>query len=157
MSSKSLATNQLDVATKTIRSLPTDLGVRSGWIAAVLQALGMPARVLAQRLRVAPAQVTRAQQREMSGAITLASLRRIADALECDVMYALVPREGSFQGLVQRQAEAAATVRLAEVEHTMRLEQQLVDPAEHHRQLTELTEELVRTRPAWMWDVPRRG
>lgn len=154
--SKSLQIKQLDALIRPFVVVSEDLGLRSGWVATVRQAMGMPVRALASRLGVAPSQITRSQQREASGAITVASLRRLADALECDLMYGFVPRGGSFRGIVERQARVAATERLQELEQTMRLEHQVVEPDEHQRQLDELTAELTRSRPAWIWDAPRR-
>ncbi len=154
--SKSLEIQQLDAGVMPFRALNPGPDAKGGWIAAVIHALGIPARTLAARLGVAPAQVTRVQQREATGAVTLASLRRVADALECDVVYAFVPRGGSFAAIVERQARIAATARLAEVEQTMRLENQQVPHVEQQRQVDELAAELARSRPAWMWDAPGR-
>lgn len=153
---KPLDIKHLDSAVRPLADHPPDLGVRSGWIDAVRRALGMPAKTLARRLDVTPAQATRFSQREASGGISLASLRRVADALECDLMYAFVPRAGSFEAIVRRQAREAAGQRLQAVEHTMMLEAQPVDAAERERQLDELTQELARERPAWIWDADRR-
>lgn len=153
---KPLDIKHLDRAVRPLTGLPPDLGVQSGWIEAVRRGLGMPAKTLARRLDVTAAQATRFSQREVSGGITLASLRRVADALECDLVYAFVPRGGSFQSIVERQARDAARQRLGAVEQTMKLEAQPVDDAERERQLDELTHDLVRERPAWIWDAHQR-
>lgn len=58
--------------------------------------------------------------------ITLKSLRQAADALECDLVYALVPRQGTLRDLAERRAIELATPDVLAVEHTMALEDQAV-------------------------------
>ncbi len=150
---KSLPIKHLDEIVKPFSQATASAVPRRGWIETVRRALGMPAKTLARRLGVGPSQVTRFGQREEAGAITMASLRRVADALECDVVYAFVPRGGSFQSILEHQVRRAATTRLAAVEHTMALEAQPVDADERDRQFDELVRELLRDRPASIWDV----
>src|SRR5687767_407796 len=64
----------------------------SGWIAVIRRALGMTTAQLAQRLSVAQPVVVRMEQSEAKGRIQLDTLRRAADALNCELVYALVPR-----------------------------------------------------------------
>jgi predicted DNA-binding mobile mystery protein A len=61
---------------------------------------------------------------EAEDRITLKSLRAVANALDCDLVYALVPRADSMQELVENRARAAAKKRVLEVEHSMALEDQ---------------------------------
>jgi predicted DNA-binding mobile mystery protein A len=143
---------QLDSAVRPLTGLPPDLGIRSGWIATVRQVLGMKAVQLAGRLGTDAAAITRFSSRERSGTITVGSLRRVADALECDLVYAFVPRAGSFEDTVRRRARAAAERELNRAAHTMALENQPVHHQEHQRQLEELTRQLIAERPSSLWD-----
>ena len=52
----------------------------------------MTVRDLGRRLGIASSSVTRLEQREREGAITLAALRKAAAALDCELVYAVVPR-----------------------------------------------------------------
>ena len=63
------------------------------------------------------------EQRERSGDIKLSQLRDAAEALNCDFVYALVPRE-PLETTVQRRAREVALRELAAVERTMQLEDQ---------------------------------
>ena len=65
---------------------------RTGWIRAIREALGMSATQLARRMGVAQPTLTKLEQSEAADRIQLDSLRRVAAALDCDVVYALVPR-----------------------------------------------------------------
>lgn len=91
---------------------------------AIREALGMSARDLAGRMGVADSTVVRLEASERAGTVQLNSLRRAADALGCDLVYALVPRR-PLDEIVQEQARRQAVKVLASVHHTMLLEDQV--------------------------------
>jgi predicted DNA-binding mobile mystery protein A len=95
-----------------------------GWVRAMRQALGISASELGRSLgrsRQLPLQLEKA---EASDAITLKSLRSVANAMGCDLVYALVPRSGSIQDLRKARATALAREHVLRVEHSMALEDQ---------------------------------
>jgi predicted DNA-binding mobile mystery protein A len=94
-----------------------------GWIRAVREALGMSAAVLADRLGVTPSAVIRLEQSEAADRVRLETLRRTADALDCDLVYLLVPRR-PLSTVVRERASELAHNQVAAVEQTMRLEDQ---------------------------------
>jgi transcriptional regulator with XRE-family HTH domain len=57
------------------------------------KALRIPPPVVAQRLEVAVSNYYAFEKREVAGTITLSALATCAAALECDLVYALVPRK----------------------------------------------------------------
>lgn len=59
-----------------------------GWIRAMRDAAGLSSYELARRAGVSQPTVINWERRERGGTITLASLRRAAEALECDFAYA---------------------------------------------------------------------
>jgi len=63
-----------------------------GWIREIREALGMTTRQLAARMRRSQAAVSQLEQSEVTGGARLESLRRAGDALDCDLVYMLVPR-----------------------------------------------------------------
>jgi predicted DNA-binding mobile mystery protein A len=65
-----------------------------GWLRTLRGTLGLTLAELAQRLKVTPPAVRSFEQAEAEDRITLASLRRVADAMDCELIYALVPRSG---------------------------------------------------------------
>lgn len=119
-----------------------------GWIRAIRDALGMTARELAARADVSQPWITQVEQGEVDGSVTLATLERIARALGCRVEYVLVP-ERPLDELVREQARRKASALLADVDHTMALEQQRTDDAARQRELDKLTEELIDRRGLW--------
>ncbi|MSX94645.1 MAG: helix-turn-helix domain-containing protein, partial [Actinobacteria bacterium] len=62
---------------------------RMGWIRAIRDALGLSTRQLADRLDVSGPAVTGLEASERAGTIQLDTLRRVAAAMECEVVYAL--------------------------------------------------------------------
>jgi predicted DNA-binding mobile mystery protein A len=96
---------------------------RSGWIRAIRAALGMSAAQLGRRLNMTRQGVTDLEKREAAQTVSLASLRKAADALECDVVMALVPRD-SLENAVRQQARRKALEERNRLVHTMRLERQ---------------------------------
>jgi predicted DNA-binding mobile mystery protein A len=63
---------------------------------------------------------------EAEDRITLRSMRAAANALDCDLVYAFVPRADSMQDLIENRARAEAKNRVLGVEHSMALENQAV-------------------------------
>ncbi|GLQ93768.1 mobile mystery protein A [Dyella acidisoli] len=94
-----------------------------GWIRAIRQALGMTAEQLGHRMGITQATLSGLEASEINGAIRLATLRKAAEAMNCTLVYALVPNT-SLEDIVQGQARKVAAEQLKPVEHTMLLENQ---------------------------------
>jgi predicted DNA-binding mobile mystery protein A len=78
-----------------------------GWIREVRIALGMTSAQLAARMRISQSAVTQLEQSEVAGTARLESLRRAAAALDCDLVYALVPKRGLDRTMHDRAVELA--------------------------------------------------
>lgn len=123
----------------------------SGWAKAVRQALGLSQAVAARRLGVTPQSLAGLERSEADGSIRLDSLRRLADALGCDLAYAFVPRHpGGLEGAVQDRARLVAAAELAPVRHTMALEAQSLPPGLDQQMLAELAAEVAGS-PRRLW------
>ena len=120
----SLRIKQLDRSLGVFRRAAVVPRPGRGWVRAVRKALGVPAREVAQKLGGSVQLVLQQERAEAEDRITLKSLRKIANALDCDLVYGLVPRRGSLQSLMQSRARAEATHNVLEAEHTMLLENQ---------------------------------
>ena len=118
------ARRRLDERAEGLRNDATYFLVpRSGWLRAIREALAMSSNDLAARMGVAESTVVRLEASELADTAQLGSLRRAADALGCDLVYAVVPRR-SLEQTVQEQARKQAAKFLAPVQHTMLLEDQ---------------------------------
>jgi len=120
---RQLRLKQLDRALAPLRSanLPRP---PKGWIRAVREALGVSSGELAERMKTNRSLVVQQEKAEAEDRITLKSLRAFANALDCDLVYAFVPRADTLQELVDARARAAAKANVLGVEHTMALENQ---------------------------------
>src|ERR1700734_2079114 len=96
-----------------------------GWIKAIRQALGMSTAQLANRLGIKQPSLVELEQSEAKGSIELATLRRVAEALDCTLVYALVPNK-PLDAMVRNRARTFARRRRELVEHSMLLEDQRV-------------------------------
>lgn len=123
---RSLRINQLDRALEPYRAGAKSPRPPKGWLRAVREALGVSGSEIARTLKTSrqlPAQLEKAEAEDR---ITLKSLRTAANALGCDLVYALVPRAGSLRELVEQRERANAKERVLGVEHSMALEDQAV-------------------------------
>ena len=142
---------QVEHSLRPWRKLPQDGVPRSGWIRTLRDALGMSSAQLAKRMKVSPQFVRKLEKGEAAGAITLASLHRAAAALECRVIYGLVPRKHIEATRRARALDLANTLR-NHVAHSMKLENQGITDRESARQRTLLAEALLRGSPRKLWD-----
>ena len=79
-----------------------------GWIKAIREALGMTTAQLAKRLGVRQPSVVALEQSEARGTIELATLRRVAEALDCTLVYALIPNK-PLEATIREQRSTFAT------------------------------------------------
>ncbi len=119
-----------------------------GWVRAIRDALGMTTRQLARRMGVAPSTVASLEQSERAGLVQLDTLRRAADALDCDLVYALVPRIGLSES-VRRRAYERAYHEIMRVDRTMRLEAHGVGNEQLLIRINDYAAQLVDSAPIW--------
>jgi predicted DNA-binding mobile mystery protein A len=112
----------IDVDAEVLRNLKINRPP-TGWISAIRTALGMPKSYLAKKLKINPSTLARLEDSEKNYSITLSSLQRIANELDCQLFYALVPNESLQQTLINRANKIISEDR-SKVAHTMNLEGQ---------------------------------
>lgn len=119
---RQLRLSQLDRGLNEIRSLPPRPS--GGWIASVREALGLPLVEVGRKIQATRQAVQQLERAEASDRITLGALRRVANAMGCELVYALVPKSGSFAELAERPTRDRAARDVKSVVHTMMLEDQ---------------------------------
>ena len=92
--------------------------------------------------------VRKLETAEAQQVITLASLRKLAEALDCELHYAMVPRK-PLATLLKERALKVASDQLRPVSHSVSLEDQSVTGRHHVDQRELLAQELL--------DGPRRA
>jgi predicted DNA-binding mobile mystery protein A len=119
-----------------------------GWIKAIREALGMSTAQLAKRLGIKQPSLVDLEQSEAKGTIELATLRRVAEALDCTLVYALMPNK-PLEAIVRNRARAFLRRRREPVEHSMLLEDQKITAQDAGAQLDDVLRE---TNPRLFWD-----
>lgn len=87
-------------------------------------------------------------QSRSQGGIELATLRRAAEALNCTLVYALIPNK-PLEKMVRERARVVLRRRREPVEHSMLLENQKVKARKAEANLDEIVRE---TNPRHFWD-----
>lgn len=131
--------------------IPLGRSPAKGWVQAIRKALGMTTKQLAKRAGVHRMRIVQLERAESEDAVTMRSLRSIANHLNCDLVYALVPRV-PLQTTIEQQALKIAKQRVQRVSHSMALENQAVKVTEIKEQIADLAKKLLNGTPKNLWD-----
>ena len=149
---KLLALDQLDKRLPRLRKAAQEINRQAparGWVKTLRGALGISERSFAKRLGVVPGSLQDLERNERKGSVTLESLRRAAEALDADLVYALVPRK-PLRAVIRRRARTLALERLKPIAQSMALEDQALSANQLERRVDELARDLEK-KPAELW------
>ena len=111
----------------------------------------MTAAQLAARLKVSQPRVFALEKDEVRGALTLETLSRAAQALDCTFVYVLVPN-ASLEKMVSERARKKVAEQLARVNHTMKLEAQELSNADISAEHERIVNEILKGNLRGLWD-----
>lgn len=133
--------------------LRKDRSPPSGWIKAIRGALGMSSRQLATHLGVAQSAIIKFEESEKHHTISLETLEKVAHAMRCQLVYAIIPQEPflSLEEVLDDQASQAAKLLVSKVDHTMKLEQQGLTQNRLNEQIQEVAKQLKDTLDPSLW------
>lgn len=123
-----------------------------GWIRVIRKALGMTSQQLANRLGVARSRVLKLEAAEQADAVTLHSLRKVAAALECELVYGFVPKTENLTKILEDKAKEIAKDTMVNVSHSMALEKQETSKKLQLQQQNELAKELLLGPLKHLWN-----
>lgn len=134
------------------RSLKMEKAPPSGWIKAIRGALGMTTYQLAKLMGVTQAAAIGYEKREADGKITLDKLSKAAEAMDCKLVYAIVPKDqySSLDDIIDTHAEEFARKILKRTEHTMQLEKQGTGSSKF--ELKKMVKEIKDDVDSRIWD-----
>lgn len=141
----------LDLKLKSFLQCKKTPPPKAGWIRAIRESLGMTTAQLAQRMGIQQSGVTLLEQREAHKKVSLETLQKAAQALECELIYAFVPNE-SLEKIVQSQAHKAADAILKRASHSMDLEQQHPETELTALHRTEIINDLLTKMDRRLWE-----
>ena len=87
---------RLDEAALGYRLGRTAAGEMAGWVRTLRQLLVVPVDEFAHRVGVSRREIFRLEKSEEEARIQLGTLRRAAEARDCELIYALTPRQGTL-------------------------------------------------------------
>lgn len=147
-----LIASQLEQLFAKLRALP-DLRLipTKGWIHAIRQALGLTTTQLAQKVGVHQTRISRIEDDEIEGALTLRTMKEVASAMNCDFVYSIVPRQ-PIQTMLNEQAHKIAQKQLKYVLDNMALEGQTPTAASIDAERQRLIAELLAGNPKHLWE-----
>jgi predicted DNA-binding mobile mystery protein A len=148
---KELTRKQLDQKLAVLRQSSLREVPRGGWTKTIRTALGMNSEALGKRIGVTQSAVSQLEASEETESISLASLRKLAQGLECELVYALVPK-ASLDEIMREQAHRRAKSIVQSVSSSMELEDQVLPVQEQSRQIERLTESLLTKPSTGFWD-----
>ena len=146
-----LQIDQISAQVKALSKPSLKQAPAKGWILSIRNALGMSSYQLAKRLGVSQMTVIDWEQREAKGTITLQSLKKVADALQCDLVYALVPRK-PLGKILEDRAIQRAEASVEQIRHSMALENQETSSTYKKRAMKETARQLLEEKPKRLWD-----
>lgn len=136
---RQLARKRLDERFAAWEALPdaARLAPHGGWVRTIREALGMPRHELGRRMGVGEKRVLQLENGEAERKITVESLARAAEALDCELVVALVPRRPLERTVADRRMRLASSWLKTRALDTMAMENQAVS-------LDDLSDQLVR-------------
>lgn len=146
------ARRQLDKRLNLLRKPELFARPPRGWVRALRESLGMTTAQLARRIGVGQSRAVDIEKAEATGSITLDSLARAARALDCDLVYALVPRQ-PLGAMIEERAMHLAARRVKAARHSMALEAQSLDEEDEREQVRQLAKRLAEKSGSELWEA----
>jgi len=142
-----LATKQIETRLKKLRAILNETKVSPGWIYYIRHALQLTLENLAKRTNLTKASIQQMEKREAQGRITLATLKKLADSMDCEFVYAMVPRK-EIKKILYEKAYMKAKQIIKNADVHMTLEDQRVRE-EMETRIKRLANDLVARGDVW--------
>jgi predicted DNA-binding mobile mystery protein A len=144
-----LRRKQLDKQFANTRSLYGS-SPKGGWVREIRSALGMSMQALGQRLGVIKQRIEALEKAEVEGKVTVESLKKAAEAMDCDFVYAFVPRKG-LQKFLEQEAQAVAMGIVGTTSHSMNLELQGTSKSSKSDLVADIAKDLIDKEDRRIW------
>ncbi|TXE07910.1 mobile mystery protein A [Gelidibacter salicanalis] len=152
MNKKRLQIEQLDRKLKGFREAVQVTQPTIGWLKTVRVSIGMSLQQVADKLAITKQSVQEIEIREKEGSITLNSLKETANALDMQLVYGLVPKDGTVDDLIERKAKELALRIVSRTSNTMKLEDQENSKERIQKAIEERKAIIKNEMPKSLWD-----
>lgn len=146
-----LRLEHLDAALGRFKALSARGRPSPGWLKVIREALGRTERQQAARVGISGPSLHKAEASEADEKITLGQLRRLADALDCELVYVLVPRTPLLEQ-VEQQALKLAQQDVLGTAHSASLSGKAPSESAVRSSIREQQASYLRGRLARLWD-----
>ena len=123
-----------------------------GWIQSSRLAMGMSLRQLAERIGISASALSNFEKREQADAVSITTLKKVANALDMELVYYFRPKSGSIKNTIEQQARKKAKEILNQSNQTMKLENQETNKISQELELERLTKDIIYKMPVNLWD-----
>lgn len=151
-SNKKLQIEQLDRKIEPFNGTEKVIVPDNGWINSIRTSLNMTLEQLGTKLNITRQGAKKIEESESSGTISLKSLKDVAEVLNLRLVYALIPKDGSLEKLINSKAEELAKKIVLRTSQNMKLENQGNTDQQIKRAIKDLTNELKRDMDKSLWD-----
>ena len=139
----------VDTAATNIRAIPHP---PEGWLRTVRKALGISGAQLARRIGVTRALVSQTEKNEAAGTATLKTLQQMAEAMGCNLVYAIVPMTGTTEEIIAQRAKEKARALVEKAGGHMALEAQGLSSEQMRYEIERLQRQMLADMPSDLWD-----
>jgi len=123
---------------------------QEGWLRTVRMALGMSGTQLAKKLGVTKARVSKVEQAELLGGVTLKTMQTMADAMDCQFVYAIVPKQ-KIEEVIKQRAIKKARIQVRQASTHMALESQSLNKEQIDFEIERIAAQIIDKMPADLW------
>jgi predicted DNA-binding mobile mystery protein A len=149
---KQLLIEQLDKKLEKFKDSAMVQVPTKGWINTIRTTLNMTRDQLGAKLEMTKGAIQKIEEREALGQITINKLRDVGQALDMKLVYALVPKDGTIDNLIQIKAEKLAQRIVLRTNQNMKLEDQGIGDEKISKTIKELANEIKREMRKSLWD-----
>ncbi len=148
MSQSKLMLRQVSSKLEALRGFKKSAAGVASWTQYIRKALGMSVHQLAQRAGLATPTIYKIERSEKSDQLTLQTLKTVAEAMDCEFVYAFVPQR-PLEEMIESQAQKRAKTVIKQANLQMEYEDQTVSRKETSAQYKELVESLKSSKTLW--------
>lgn len=149
---KSLLITQLDQKLQPFAACKNNAVPSKGWVHTIRTSLNMTMEQLGSKLGITKQGVKKIEESEAKGTVSINTLKEVANAMDMQLVYGFVPKNGTVQELVAQKAEKLATKIVLRTHKNMQLENQAIADEKINQAIIDLKEELIRELKKSLWD-----
>lgn len=124
---------------------------QDGWLKLMRQALGMSGAQLARKMGVTRGLISNTEKAEVEGRVTIKKMQEFAEAMECEFVYCMVPKE-DFQTILKKRATEKAQSIVDRTNKHMGLEGQALTTERAKFELNSLANDILKNELSDLWN-----